>query len=828
MRICRKSPAKRWGEAFAIGNGQMGGMVYGGIEKERIDLSENTFFSGNASDRNNQPHAAEAFSRMREEAAREDFGAVHETAKEFIGVRGNYGTNLPVGSLVIETGLSGEMAENYERSLDIRKGVVEACWDYQGGKVRSRAFASHVHKVLYYEMSGEGVTFSFRMRFESPRDGEYVNYNIGGLYFECEAKESMHSDGTTGTLLIGKAAVHTDGFPKAAGDGLEIRNASRVAVYVMMETDFEKEKGVGVKAEAAETVPAATEGLREKAEMGAGAASAAPAEKLRDAAASEASDAVTGASAAETVPESEEAVHTAESAELLRELTGGMESGRLGKIHKMQMEMNRKLVAFEGLPAEQLLEEHTADMEALADRVTLEIEGEGHAAQIPEMFQMGRYLLYSASREDSALPAHLQGVWNDNVACRIGWTCDMHLDINTQMNYWPAEVTNLPETTKPLFSWIRDSLAVNGRQTARESYGLKGWVAELVSNSWGFAAPYWASPIAPCPTGGVWILTHMWEHYLSTQDRKFLSKEAYPLIEEAVEFFEGYLFEDENGNLTCGPSISPENTFVGADGKGYQISNGCTYEILMIRELFQIYLEASEILHKEKKLTEKVRMDLKRLLPYRITEDGRIAEWSHGYPAADPQHRHTSHLLGVFPFAQITPENRKLAKAAETTIQAKLTPEENWEDTGWARSMLMLYEARLRHPDQAWRHICAMLDKLLEPNGFIIHPPTRGAGSFDNVYELDGNTGFTSCIAEMLMQSHNGVIRLLPCLPKEWKSGHVKGLVARGGVQVEIEWKGKECCAWLTAKKSGTYVAAKGREKKEVTLRAGRRTKVWG
>ncbi|MDY3919784.1 MAG: glycoside hydrolase N-terminal domain-containing protein [Candidatus Limivivens sp.] len=807
MQIKRVTPAGRWGEAFAIGNGQMGGMVYGGICRERIDLSENTFFSGDGCTENNQPHAAEAFYRMREEAAREDFAAVCETAQDFIGVRGNYGTNLPVGSLLIETGLSEEQAEHYERCLDLETGVVSSGWDYQGCRVQTRAFASHVHKVLYYEISAPDRIFRFRLKFQSPREGkgEYVNYHIGGLYFECEARENMHSDGTTGTLLIGKAAIHTDGFPKKSEEGLEIRNASRLAVYILVATDFQLETQ--------DSVPA------EDAEDGAG---------------------------------------------LLQTITGGMESGRLSKIHRMQMEMNRHFVGFEELPADQLLEAHCADMKALANRVTLEIEGEGHAAEIPQMFQMGRYLLYSASREDSALPAHLQGVWNDNVACRIGWTCDMHLDINTQMNYWPAEVTNLPETVKPLFSWIENSLAVNGRQTARKSYGLKGWVAELVSNSWGFAAPYWARPIAPCPTGGVWILTHMWEHYLSVQDRKFLEKEAYPLIEEAVEFFDEYLFEDGNGYLTCGPSISPENTFrvpessqdsenggaedsgtehsgaessgaensgaehSGAAGMDYQISNGCTYEILMIRELFQIYLEASEILHKEKKLTRKVRMDLKRLLPYRITEDGRIAEWSHSYSAADPQHRHTSHLLGVFPFAQITPENRKLAKAVETTIQAKLTPEENWEDTGWARSMLMLYEARLRHPDQAWHHICAMLDKLLEPNGFIIHPPTRGAGAFDNVYEMDGNTGLTSCIAEMLLQSHKGVIRLLPCIPKEWKGGHVKGLIARGGVSVEIQWKGKACQAWLTARKSGTYTVARGREKKEVVLRAGRRTRVWG
>lgn len=744
MEILRETPAKRWGEAFALGNGRMGAMVYGGIDTDRIDLSESTFFSGDGRTQNNREGAAKAFYKMRDEASREDFRAVKETAKDFIGIRGNYGTNLPVGSIVIETGLPKDQAEDYQRSLDLERGVAVSGWNFRGKKIATRAFASHVHKVIYYEITAEDRILNLRLRFESPREGEYKNYNIGCLYFECDARETMHSDGTTGTLLIGKAAIHTDGFPKAAEDALEIRQASRLGLYILMDTDF-----------------------------------------------------------------------------------GCEYEDRLSQIHQMQMRMNRHLVAIEEISADKLEEAHGADMKELADRTTLELEGDEAVSQIPLMFQMGRYLLYSASREDSKLPPHLQGVWNDNVACRIGWTCDMHLDINTQMNYWPALVTGLPETELPLFAWIRDGLAPSGRETAKVSYGLKGWVAELVSNAWNYTAPYWASPIAPCPTGGVWILTHLWEYYQYTGDEGFLRETAFPLIEEASGFFLEYLFEDGKGNFTCGPSISPENSF-SVNGEVYQISNGCTYEILMIRELFTIYEEAARILKREKEPgVKKARAARKRLLPYRITAEGTIAEWSHDYPAADSQHRHTSHLLGVFPFAQITPENRRLAKAAEKTLEAKLTPEENWEDTGWARSMLMLYEARLRHPDKAWHHIRKMLEKLLEPNGFIIHPPTRGAGAFDNVYELDGNTGLTSCIAEMLLQSHKGVLRLLPCLPKTWKKGRVTGLRARGGVTVDIEWNKKGCRAWMTADKTGTYTVVKGRTRREVSLEAGQRTAVW-
>ncbi len=463
----------------------------------------------------------------------------------------------------------------------------------------------------------------------------------------------------------------------------------------------------------------------------------------------------------------------------------------------------RALAALEkGL--EHVIRDQEADMKKLSGGMSLEIEGtDSYSEKIPFLFQYGRYLLFCSSREDSKLPAHLQGIWNDDVACRIGWTCDMHLDINTQMNYWPSENTGLSDCTAPLFHWIREKLVKKGKETARISYGRSGWAAELVSNAWGFAAPYWASPIAPCPTGGVWIATHLWEHYLYTEDAAFLREQAFPVIDGAVDFFREYVFEEAPGVYGSGPSISPENSFL-YEGTSYQISNSCTYEILMIRELFEMYLKAADILQIQNEKVQEIKKIQEGLLPYRILENGCIAEWAHDLPEADPQHRHTSHLLGLFPFAQITPETTpELCEAARRTVERKLTPPENWEDTGWARSMLMLYEARLRDGENAYGHIKSMMEHLLEPNLMVYHPPTRGAGAFDHVYELDGNTGLTSCIAEMLVQSHQGVIRLLPALPLAWKSGEVKRFHGRGNVEVSLKWKdGKLTEAKLSSPKS--------------------------
>ncbi len=455
---------------------------------------------------------------------------------------------------------------------------------------------------------------------------------------------------------------------------------------------------------------------------------------------------------------------------------------------------------------DELLQNHINDYQELFNRVNFYLgESEGLPTdvlvkQVQEgsvspyltslMFQYGRYLLISSSRHNSPLPTQLQGVWNDSVACNIGWTCDMHLDINTQMNYWPVETTNLSECHVPLFQWIENSLVPSGRKTARLFYNLNGWVAELVSNAWGYTNPYWHINLSPCPTGGAWIATHLWEHYLFTQDKDFLQEHVLPVIEEAAIFFMGYLFEDpETGHLTSGPSISPENHFL-VDGKPYSASIGPVYEIVVIREIFDIYLKSCEILGISGDFFENVKDAKNALPPFKISENGELKEWSHNYKASDPQHRHTSHLLALFPFSQITPEHTPdLARAARVTIEKRMTPEEIWEDTGWARSMLMLYSARLKDGRAAFDHILNMQQKLTNPNLMVKHPPTRGAPSFADVYELDGNTGLTACIAELLLQSHNDEIELLPALPDSWETGSISGLCARGGFVINMEWK---------------------------------------
>lgn len=772
MRFTQKQPASRFGEAYPVGNGQMGAVVYGSFPVETLVLTENTFYSGAPGSHNNQPGASKAFYKMRELLKKEDYSAAHREAEKFHGVRGNYGTNLPVGNLMItflregaeevpvncpggnvfsEQGkgeISGDYASRqelrsqaYERSLDYGEGIARSFLYSGNAEVCTEVFASHPHHALVWHMESSSP-LDLTVQFKPYHDnGRMIPEEKGFLYF-AKAEETVHCDEPCGVALYGRCEAVSDGRITPEEKTLKISGAARVTLYLICTTDYQRLMW--------------TEGER-----------------------------LPGPEAEQSFAE---------------------------QTFAMLRENGERLRA---LPYETIRSSHREDVSRLMSRMEIELDGEkgGEAAAL---FQYGRYLLLSSSREDSVLPAHLQGIWNDDVACRIGWSCDMHLDINTQMNYWPADVTNLPETLPPLIRYM-ETLAETGKQTARESYGLEGWAAELVSNAWCYSAPYWAVPISPYPTGGAWLLSQLWEHCAFTNDMKLLCERVYPLLEGAVRFFVSYVFEDGNGGLCCGPSISAENSFVSGDGI-YQVSNGCTYEITMIRELFENYLavtekleqregkcecgsragkqakdKGSEVWQSDGKLVEQVRALVGRLPGFRTLKDGTLAEWKHDLPAADAQHRHTSHLLGLFPFCQITPEDTpELARAAEQTIQAKLTPYEAWEDTGWARSLLILYEARLHHGEEAWFHVQSMIDHLLEPNGMIYHPPTRGTvfeDDFGHVYELDGNTGLTSGIAEMLVQSHKGVLRLLPALPGKWHSGHVKGMIARGGIHVEISWK---------------------------------------
>lgn len=402
-------------------------------------------------------------------------------------------------------------------------------------------------------------------------------------------------------------------------------------------------------------------------------------------------------------------------------------------------------------------------------------------------FQYGRYLTIASSRENSPLPIALQGFFNDNKACNMGWTNDYHLDINTEQNYWAANVGNLAECNAPLFTYIKD-LAHHGAKTAEVVYGCKGWTAHTTANVWGYTPASSTIIWGLFPMASSWIVSHLWTQYEFTQDKQYLAETAYPLLKGNAQFILDFLAKDpKSGYLMTGPSISPENWFRTAGGEEMVASMMPACDRELAYEILSNCVQASEILNTDREFADSLRTAIAQLPPIQLRANGAIREWFEDFEEAHPNHRHTSHLLALYPFSQITLEKTpELAEAARKTIENRLSAE-NWEDTEWSRANMICMYARLKDAQEAYKSVQLLQGKLSRENLMTVSPGGI-AGAEGDIYSFDGNPAGTAGMAEMLVQNHEGYVEFLPCLPDEWKEGSFKGLCIRGGAEVAADW----------------------------------------
>ena len=765
-KLWYRTPGKTWMEALPLGNGRIGAMLYGDALSEKIQVDESTFWSGEPSEENDLPKTKELTRKIRQALLLKDYEKADALGKNYVGRKGNYGTNLPVGNLEFQFKAEGKNEiTDYERYLDIEDsmGGVRFCWN--GKKFHRKLFVSNPDQLLVLSCEQEEAEKRpFSMEFSYKKIGAPVKVSgLEGkdLFLSGDAWETLHSDGKTGVHLEGCIRIQTDGWLSLTGETLQVVDATGFTLFMDLQTDLK----------------ARVAGKRETPEM-------------------------------------------------------------------IRSRCQEKVEKAEEMGVALLQERHQKDVRSLFDRVDFELGGE-EKRKLPTnerireqkagkddtdlmalFYRYGRYLLIASSRENSPLPTHMGGIWNDNIYCNIGCVQDMHIDMNIQMQYWLSAQCNLKEAYGSLVPWIKNNLVPNGRKTASVTYGARGFAAHVVANPWGFTALGWEYNWGAWALGGVWIATLLWDYYRYTEDLEFLKKDAFPILWEAASFAVDYLFWDEKQNCyMAGPSYSPENHYQ-VDGKEYTLALSNTCDILLIREILTIALKALEILRKSgawKEIPntateEELKARLLGLPPYKISESGRIQEWFYDYQEPDISHRHTSHLLGLYPFRQITPEKTpELAGAAEESIRVRYR---DYEMTSWGMAMYLGYEARLKHQKACREGIRTVFRELVKPN--LVSVMGEESAMWQGTWELDGNTGITASMTELLIQCDGDEIWVLPALPEEWNSGKLTGISLHHGRTADLYWKdGRLYKLILHSPKDGKVkIHANGKEMK-VCLSAG-------
>lgn len=728
-----------WLKALPLGNGSLGAMVFGDVNKERIQLNEESMWSGSPAE-NDNPAAYPAQAEIRRllfEGKHREATLLTEQTQICIGDGtglGN-GTNVPFGSFQTLGDLwidfeKESSYENYHRELDLEEAIVRVSYTQDDVQYAREIFVSQPDQVMVVRLTADKPgMISFNATMTRPEKYQTITED-NQLIMQGSLSDGKGGDGLA--YMARLSALNKNGSLHYADSKLIVENADEVTILLTASTDYMLDY---------------------------------PTYKGRP----------------------------------YQEITE--KSLRKGKSSSYQELRKRHLEEYQSYykRVDLSLFPQLRDTIPTDQRLQQLVEKDSDLRLVELLFQYGRYLLISSSRPGT-LPANLQGIWGNKI--QSPWNGDYHTDVNVQMNYWLAESTNLGEMHLPLFD-LMEQLQEPGAKTAKTHYNASGWVLHPVTNVWGFTSPGENSGWGMHLGGGAWLATHIMEHYYYTLDKSFL-KDAYPVLKSSTEFYMDWLIPDPiTGELISGPSVSPENTFVAPDGSSSKICMGPAHDHQVIWQLFKNFIDASNALGIENEFLQEVIIAQRAIAKPKIGSDGRLMEWNQEYEEIEPGHRHISHLFALHPGYQIdvrkTPE---LALASRKSLDFRI--ENGGGHTGWSAAWLINQYARLGDGEKALQSLNTVMKKSTSPNLFGLHPP----------FQMDANFGASSGIAEMLLQSQSGEIRLLPALPMEWENGEVKGLSARGGFDVDLKWEsGKLTHIRVFSKKGGTCTLEyKGKE----------------